>query len=145
MQAFTNAILAEDAVASTEADYIKDLRKTILSALDLPPESARILNASGLNQDVLKAHDIYLEDALTYPHANSILNAEDIDIIMPFVSNLWESYSQLTTSALLDNSATTNSDAIKQATTLYSISNFFFAQKAKLYPTPSNAPTYRNE
>lgn len=145
MQAFTTAITADNQHKETETDHLRSLRNAIQSALSLSENGVTIFDAQGLDRDNLKAHDLWIEDAINHPHAHSILNAEDIDIIIPFISKLGQAYNQFMANSLMNDPEDTKAAHIEQAASLYPTLNFFYAQQAKLYPNAINEPTYRNE
>lgn len=145
MLAFTNATQAMDQFAETEADHLNHLRLAIRSALNVSAQSGKIFDSWGLNRDILKTHDYWLEDAMAKPHTHSTLNADDIDLIIPFISNLGRAYSQVMTHSLATDTVPNDLADIEQAGKLHIMLNFFHAQKAKLSYNTSYEPALRNE
>lgn len=144
MQAFQKAISADDIIAETERGNLYGLRESIGYALALNDNPFRPFAQIGLTRDALTSFDRNLAHYMNSDEAIHSMAKEDLDILIPFIQNLGKAYSQLMANSLVANE---NNDGttIRYAGALHPILNFFYAQKAKLYPAPSNAPTYRNE
>jgi hypothetical protein len=144
MQAFQKAISADYIIAEAERDNLYELRESIGYAIALNNDQFRPFAQIGLTHDTLTSFDRDIEHYKNSDEPIHSMTKKDLDILIPFIQNLGKAYSQLMEDSFAANQ---NNDGktIQHAGALHPILNFFYAQKAKLYPDPSNAPTYRNE
>lgn len=142
MQSFKSATLADGQFDEETTDKLFGLRESISYALSLYDEQFRYFEQNGLTHDVLIEHDDYLKYDLNFGGSVHGLQSKDLDILIPFVFNMGKAYSQLMADSLVTNPNNGGTTAIEYAGKLSPLLNYFYAQKAKLYPTAMNEPSF---